>query len=230
MASPDLASPDYEGIGQEPFLPQPGGAQCDLLACFPTPAVAATALAALQQHGLAASDIRLLGTADDVVRSGLGVPEADRQVIRAAVRYAVVGAIVGALLGAGIGAVILAIPAFQATIGVNITAGSYLLAALLGAIFGGQLGGLVGGVVGLDRRHVGKNQYSDQQAGGITMIGVHTSDDMPTATATAALRATGAVRIQALAGGRTLPPCRFACVEWGIEDGDVVPCAWHGLG
>jgi len=37
MASPDLASPDYEGIGHEPFLPQPVGAQRDRLACFPSP-------------------------------------------------------------------------------------------------------------------------------------------------------------------------------------------------
>jgi len=60
--------------------------------------VAATALAALQQHGFAARDIRLLVAADDVVRCGVGVAEADRQVFRAAVRYAVVGMVVGALL------------------------------------------------------------------------------------------------------------------------------------
>jgi len=30
--------------------------------------------------------------------------------------------------------------------------------------------------------------------------------------------------------GRTalpLPPCRFACAEWSIADGDFIPCAWR---
>ena len=227
MASPGIASPDYEGIGQESFLPQSAGEQYDLFACYPNPAAAAKALEALQQHGVAEADIRLLGTADDVVRSGVGVAEADKKVIRATVRYTVAGAAVGALLGAGIGLVILAIPAFQAALGVDITAGSYLLAALLGALVGSQLG-LVGGILGLDRGNVGRGQNSDQQAAGITMVGVHARDDLQTRTATEALRATGAIRVQPLAAGRNRPPCGFPCVAWDIADGDFIPCAIRG--
>ena len=219
-------SPDYEGIEKEFFLPQPAGEEYeyDLLACYPNPAAATVALEALHQKGFAEADIRLLGTADDIVRSGVGVAEADKKVIRTTVRYTVAGAAVGALLGAGIGLIILAIPAFQAAIGVPITAGSYLLAALLGALVGSQLG-LVGGILGLDRGHVGRAQYSDQQAVGITMIGVHAKDDIQTRSATETLRATGAVRVQPLTAGRNRPQCGFPCVAWGIANGDFIPCA-----
>jgi hypothetical protein len=225
-----LTSPDYEGIEKEYFLPQPAGEQYayDLLACFANPAAAAKALEALHQHGFAEADTRLLGTAADIVGSGVGVTEADGKVIRATVRYTVAGAAVGALLGAGIGLVILAIPAFQAALGVDISAGSYLVAAILGAMVGSGLG-LVGGVLGLDRRHVGESQYTDQRAAGITMIGVHARDDLQTRTATEALRATGAVRVQPLVAGRNRPECGFPCVGWSIAEGEFIPCAVRSL-
>lgn len=129
---------DYEALDPINFMRVPPGHSYHLWAEFENLAAARRACQALQEAGLAAENVAILGQLGEEVNTASGLSADDRIVLGTAAWRIALGSGLGALVGG-----VLSLLVGLAVIGT----GSGLWAAIIaGAVFGSGVGGVVGGV------------------------------------------------------------------------------------
>lgn len=147
--------------------PSPRGSH-HVEATYPDMRAARHAIARLEEHGIAASDIRLLGDAAAQARHGAESATADRAVGRHAVRSALLGLAVGAAGGGLVGAAI-------GLIGFGLGGLGLLGSVVAGALGGGYYGLILGGVARIKQSDAWELTYQPVEDGEVT-VAVRTQD------------------------------------------------------
>jgi hypothetical protein len=153
----------------------------NVMAVFNNLEEAREAIQALEQHGLEARKVSLVGPGPEEVREETDTAERDSRIAGDVGKRAAVGAAAGGAVGgtAGFlaGAAAFSIPGIGPVIGAGIWA-----AALTGAGVGGVIGGVAGGLSGLDMGEAGELTYESLKASRV-VVAVHAEDEEEAATA-----------------------------------------------
>lgn len=160
----------------------------NVIATYPSPDEARSALVALERRGVESADIELFGPGMDAATMPVTNDEqraADLDAVGAIARRGVLGVVIGALVGALLG--------FVAAWVVGGSPGWQAGAALAGFVAGGPLGFVYAGYSGLGVSEEWGETF--ESTGGETSIAVHATDRGDFERALNALRATRARRL-----------------------------------
>jgi len=196
-----MSTTDYEGTARRPFLPKVRTGRFNIIARFPDPASAASAVERVRASGVPEADVSVLGAVADVVDPGVGLAKPDARVVHSAWNQAWLWGIVGAVIGAIVGIILILIPGFRHAVHAQLDWPAFLAAILIAGVVGAIGGAFAGMVGGLDRSAAEVDTYGDELATGPELVGVHTTDDQETRLAAAALREAGAMAIDSTPPG-----------------------------
>jgi len=196
-----MATTDYNGTSDQPFPAGTQASRFNVVARFPNPDAAASAIQRVRQQGIAEQDVSMLGQETDMVRPETGLSRPDEKVVKSVVRQTTLWMAGGAVIGAVLGIIIMLLPPIRSLLSLHITAAAFVAAAVIGAVVGAICGFLVGYVAGLDESHADTDPYTDQVAKGIAMVGVHAEDEQHIRAATEAFHASGALSVDTVGTG-----------------------------
>jgi hypothetical protein len=171
----------------------------NVVGTFPNPPQAQQAIQQLRDRGYGVGDAALLGEAEDLQPTKVGLSASDHRVARGVTNNVVRCAVGGAILLAAIGVVLVLIPGVRSAMGTTQVLGPVLVALFVGAIVGAVIGGYVGYVTGVDRNVSGQEAYDDQIASGPVVLGIKADGDAAVQRARGVLTELGATDVSDIA-------------------------------
>ncbi len=169
-------------------------ARYNVVATFPDMEHARKALLALEQHGVEADNISLLGRAAEQVESDLNPRERDTGVAKEIAK----GAGLGTAIGTGAGGVVGFIGGLLAwgIPGIGPVVGTAIWAATVGgAGVGAAIGGLVGGTAVIGQSEAWEKSFEESVRTGRVLVGVHADSREDIDKATGVLRDAHPLRV-----------------------------------
>ena len=171
----------------------------NVVGVFPNPPQAQQAMETLRQRGYGVGDAALLGEAEDLQPSKVGLAESDKRVANGTIGATVAFSLGGAVIFGIVGLILVLIGPIRNAMGASMGAGTVVAAILIGALLGLVFGGVVGYVAGIDRNMSGQEAYDDQIASGPVVVGIEAEGEAAVQRASSVLTELGATDVSTVA-------------------------------
>ena len=171
----------------------------NVVGTFPNPPRAQEAINALRERGFGVGDAALLGEAEDLQPTKVGLAASDKRVATGVIGSSIAFSIAGAIILGIVGLILVLIEPIRHAMGLSMSGSTIVAGILIGALVGLVVGGIVGYVAGIDRGLSGQEAYDDQIASGPVVLGIKAEGEPAVQRACAVLSELGATDVSSIA-------------------------------